>query len=277
MAMSAESDDGIVYSLYRCTTDTKAGSKDWAIGISPGGELVVRHCAIGGSARRLVIPPKHFREPDTVAERLRREAEQLAQGYKYLGEAVVKRGHLQSIESADVASDEEAAEAAQESEHPPEYQLHWEVIVPMDRARVRDELKWVAEQLSSEAWLGEFAYDPSQNVCRGKRWAPWEIGYSDEGGLTSDDRGGGVILPDQGLMPVLIILHLRSRFPGCIQLAQADNSLIELRLSPDDPIVKVHGLTARQLMDLAGRIALYPGWMRLTKPDDQQIPAGTWL
>src|ERR1700730_7657462 len=102
------SDVGIVYAHYRCATATKAGSKDWAIAVTANGELVVRHCATGSSARRLVIPPKHFRESDAIAEKMRREREQLNQGYVRVGEAVVKRGHLEALMPATVTANDGA-------------------------------------------------------------------------------------------------------------------------------------------------------------------------
>jgi hypothetical protein len=270
------SDDGIDYAFYRCETSTQTGSKDWAIGLSAQQEVVIRFGATGQTARRVVVPRAHFKAADAAAELERRIQAQLDQGYEYLGQAIVKRGRLQGIPDPlePLDGDPESTEAAPA---PRLYRLHWAFVQPIERAAFCRELAWVAERLSEPDSPGAIEYDAKQSVCRVRQLRPWELGYSDIGGIASDNRGGGVIELEHGVLPVVVLAHLRKRFPGCVDLATQNGQVITVQFTAEDPIFEAHGLDPAKVKRLAGLIGFYPAWMPLAHPGDAQSPPGTWL
>jgi hypothetical protein len=266
------SEERLIYRLYRCVTDTQTGSKDWAIGITGAATLVIRHGSTGETARLLEIPRAHFSTPTVATERRSREEAKLAHGYVYIGEAVVEKGHLVLL-TPDGPDDAEK----QPLDPSPIYRLHWEVHQPIDREAFCGELEWVTEQLQSAAVPGVLTYDAERGVCSARYWARWELGYSDQGGMGPDNRGGGVIVPNHGIRPVLIIVRLQNVFRGAIRVAHDNGELLALRMSPDDPVMQAHSLDRKTVMDLATRIGLCPGWVRLTRDGGDETSRGTWL
>lgn len=255
------SSDTLEYRHYRCKTKTAIGSKDWAIAVTPDGHLAVRFCATGGTARLRDIPPSSFEAASAKEEMALRESKQIAQGYSFIGRAVVQKGRLEPVAPSAISRGTTW--------------LHWEIKAPIGRDVLLAELSSSVLKLQAGPLPDPIELDVSLGVCVVKSPIPWEFGYSDAGGIFPDDRGGGAIQSEQGVLPVLLLIALQRRFPDQLRLADANGDRLSTTFSGEDPILGEHRFDRRLIVDLVGRLGWCSSWMPL--PEITEVRAALWV
>lgn len=252
------SEDDVEYQLYRCPT--RAGFKDWAIGIGRDGTLRTQHCATGQTVRRTDIPASSY--TDVHQEQERRVREKLAKGYVYIGTARVKEGRLQQKESKTAAIDAG---------------IHWEIAEPIDRAEFLAWLRSTVERLNSGPLPNRTEFDADAEVCRVHAKRTWEFGCSDAGGIGKEGRGGGKILREHGVLPLLILTALQRTFASVCTLADDSGAVLTPRLLRDDPVLSALVFNHDLVLELGERLGLCVGRVRLLESKDSAHTPAVWF
>jgi hypothetical protein len=245
------SDPNVLYELYRCTVH--GGSKDWAILVTPEGELRTLHCATGQTVRRTDIPRSKF--ADVWVEKHRRVDEKRAKGYELLGSAVVESNRFKLVQ--------QPPSQARDDVH------RWDISIPLERALVHERIAWAVEQLSAHVAPDSIEYDEKTVVCRCTGPEPWQFGFSDEGGVHKSGRGGGVILRSQGLLPRLLLLYLIRCFPSSVSVIDSADRTHHPRVARDSDFVGERLFDYERVLDLGSRLGLCLGPMRLLDWQDR--------
>lgn len=258
------SDDGLTYRLYRCPTSTRNASKDWAIAVQSNGHLSVRFGATGKTARLVDIPPGHFSRPTAAEEAGLREQAQLDQGYEYVGDAVMRRGHLEVIPQVVPARSQEL-------------DVFWEIKQSIERDALIEALRTTAERLNAGPLTHRVEWDEKRTACRVHTRTRWEIGFTDPGGLTPDGRGGGVVRREQGVLPLLVLIHLQRTFPGALSLVNAKAEPLVATFQADDPVIGANRFAQSEVVPLIGRLGLCPGWIPLPQDGEGSAGLAIWV
>jgi len=245
------------YDLYRCTV--RGGSKDWAIAITPDGDISILNCATDQRVRRTHVPRSTF--TNATAEMDRRVQLKLRKGYEPLGAATVESNRLKVASTATIPATSTFDE-------------HWEIIRPLEHSVVEERLGWAASQLFDHVAPDLVEYNHDQVVLRTARRAQginhwWALGYSDDGGIQSSGRGGGKILLSQGLLPRLIMLFMWRCFPDAIQLSDSADGIRRPQISKEDDFIGQALFDYERVLALGERLGLCLGRINLLKPTEK--------
>lgn len=253
--------------LYRCTVH--GGSKDWAIQIADNGHLRTVYGATGQPIRQANIPPSKFAPGrDSSGEMHGRIQEKLAKGYVHLGQATVEKNRLQPIQS--------------NSSQPVAPGDHWEIVTPLDRRQVHEKLAWIEGQLRGHVTPDVIEYDADNVVLvtgtqRAGRMLSWAIGFSDHGGIQDTGRGGGQIVPEQGLLPRLILMVLMRAFPDAIRLSDTADGILTPQISRDDEFIGQKRHDYERVLVLGERLGLCIGRIALLSSESRNSKQSFWF
>jgi len=251
--------------LYRCTV--QGGSKDWAIQITGDGHIRTLYCATGQPIRQANIPPSKFSHAkDSAGEMQGRIQEKLAKGYVYLGQATVEKNRLQPIQASQPVAPGD----------------HWEIVTPLDRKQVHEKLAWIEGQLRGQVAPDVIEYDPQSVVLvtgtqRAGRMLSWAIGFSDHGGIQATGRGGGQIVPEQGLLPRLILMVLMRAFPDAIRLSDSADGILTPQISRDDAFIGQKRHDYERVLVLGERLGLCIGRIALLSSESRNGKQSFWF
>ena len=253
--------------LYRCTV--QGGSKDWAIQTADNGDLRTVYCATGQTIRQSNIPPSKFvHAKDSAGEMQGRIREKLAKGYVYLGPAIVEKNRLQLVQS--------------NANQPVAPGDHWEIVTPLDRRQVHEKLAWIEGQLRGHVTPDIIEYD-SDNVVlvigtqRAARMLSWTIGFSNHGGIQATGRGGGQIVPEQGLLPRLILMVLMRAFPDAIRLIDTADGILTPQITRDDKFIGQKRHDYERVLVLGERLGLCIGRTALLNSESRPGKQPFWF
>lgn len=253
--------------LYRCTVH--GGSKDWAIQIADNGHLRTVYGATGQPIRQANIPPSKFAPGrDSSGEMHGRIQEKLAKGYVHLGQATVEKNRLQPMQS--------------NSSQPVAPGDHWEIVTPLDRRQVHEKLAWIEGQLRGHVTPDVIEYDADNVVLvtgtqRAGRMLSWAIGFSDHGGIQDTGRGGGQIVPEQGLLPRLILMVLMRAFPDAIRLSDTADGILTPQISRDDAFIGQKRHDYERVLVLGERLGLCIGRIALLSSESRNGKQAFWF
>lgn len=253
------SEELIEYATYRCPSSS--GSKDWGIAITADNGLRTVHCATGQTVRRTDIPKSQFRDPHEECQR--RTSEKTRKGYAYLGKAVIQSNRLKLVN--------EPATGTPTDRH------RWEAVTALDRLELHRRLAWAVEQVAEDAAPETIVFDENAVVCRCTGPDLWSFGFSDDGGLHSVGRGGGVVTMRQGLLPRLMLLYLQRCFPGAIAITAGEEMLESPRISRDSPFIGEHLFDYERVLQLSSRLGLCVGPLHSLDWKDHGSRRGFWI
>ncbi|MBL8269559.1 hypothetical protein [Steroidobacter sp.] len=253
------------HDLYRCTVH--GGSKDWAIAVTPEGDISILNCATGHVVRRTNVPRGKFKCANATAEMAGRVQEKLQKGYEYLGSTTVESNRLKLSPTT-----APAASAVEEL---------WEIVRPLSPEAVEEKLSWAATQLWGHVAPDVVEYDHDLVVLRTATHAQgvkhgWALGYSDEGGIQPTGRGGGRILLRQGLLPRLILLFMWRSFPDAIWLSDGVHGMRTPQIAKDDDFIGKGLFDYERVLALGERLGLCLGKINLLQSTEEGRSA-FWL
>jgi hypothetical protein len=249
--------DDTLYQLYRCPS--ASGTKDWAIGIGADGNLRIRYCATGQTARLEDIPAAAL--SNAQAELRERIAKKLQKGYQYVSEATIKKGHLVIIEPAPPPVTETA--------------IDWEIRPRIEPVALLERLAWAVERLGEVPLPDRIVYEPVPGICSVFAKQMWQFGFSDEGGLFPDGHGGGKIVSAQGVLPLLIMTTLQRAFPDRLRLSDELSALVWPRISKNDSVFGRVAFNHEQLVVLGSQLRLCLGPLKIAA--DLRTAPSVWF
>lgn len=245
--------DNTLYAHYRCENGDGT-SKDWAIGIS-GDEVRIRYCATGQTARLSVVPVAKFVGRDADEEVAHRVQKKLDAGYIEVGLACMDGGRLKETEPV------------QESF------LHWEARSALPKDALLKFFRSIEADLAEMDLRGFRVSLQGDDLIVSSAQHEWRFGFSNEGGLTGDGRGGGKISRFCGPVPILILLTLDRVFPDVLHFANDQGTQIRPSLARDDEFLGTNSQAAfERVMEIGAALGLCLGPLRLigTSGNDQE-------
>lgn len=247
------STDPTVYRHFRFQ-NPDGSSKDWAIGLAEDEDIRIRYGAKGRTVRLHTLA-KEACSSGVQAEIAARINRNVRKGYVELGEATVNgRGRLEAVVAPPA----------------PVRLLDWELRTPVDRGDVLHCLRWIFERMEPLTAHTDVEFIDDQGLRGGADEASWSIGYGPGGGLGDDGRGGGQLSPEQGALPVLVLLVLEREFPGAVAFADERAKAVKPRLHISDPYFGNPSVDFDAVVETATALELCLGLVHLNDLGDEQ-------
>jgi len=249
--------DTTIYRLLRKASDS-GGTKDWAVGVSSDGTLMIRFGKTDANARLSEVPMERCRS-SPAEELVRRLGKKIQEGYEEVGQAKVNtRGRLEVLNTSDDLK----------------VGLYWDVSTPI----IIDDLSSFISNMVTD--LGDVPGADIQrlddsvtlSVTVDNR-ARFVFGVNDHGGLSQNGRGGGVITADHGPIPILVLMALIRRFPENISVGDHEGNPVDLVISKSNPYLESSMYSIDELRDIGSRLQLCMQKIRVSSDN----AAGLWF
>jgi hypothetical protein len=112
---------------------------------------------------------------------------------------------------------------------------------------------------------------------RAGRMLSWAIGFSDHGGIQDTGRGGGQLVPEQGLLPRLILMVLMRAFPDAIRLSDSADGILTPQISRDDAFIGQKRHDYERVLVLGERLGLCIGRIALLSSESRSAKQAFWF
>lgn len=195
-------------------------SKDWAICIDAD-VIRIFYAKTGAKMRMAVVPKnkaKHALLEDEVHDRTN---EQIQQGYVHVGEAsIVDKQIVQLINPNDGKK------------------LNWDTSESIPEEEFLEKIGEIAKALGESPLPGVKVSIQEDGLELGTPGGKWSFGYQVDtnGGLNrKTGRGGGIITPSHGPVPVFVMLAVSETFPELFAFGDDDGNTVDLRFNADNP------------------------------------------